>query len=178
MTKPEPVQDIIYLIKKDHKSLKESIKVLCQLSSSKNEKIRALRELIGNLNLHAKAEEQALYENIVEEESLRETCLEGFEEHAIADLLAHQFLSQDFEKNWSQEIAAKAVVFAEIVKHHIDEEESDLLPDLKLLMTKERLLDLGKKYQQIYLNLKVEQNNKAKYSGKLEKAVNTTSVHH
>lgn len=147
-------EDIIYKIKQDHKPLKEYIRILCSDDETVSLKIKTLKSFFRNLDLHAKAEEIALYENIAEIDELRDFTLEGFEEHALADILVQQLKDLKFEKNWNDQIEVKARVFAEIVKHHLDEEESDLLPELKQLMTKDQLVDLGDIYASVYAGLK------------------------
>lgn len=151
-----PTEDIIYKIKQDHKPLKEYIRIICSEKESDSTKIKTLKSFFKALDLHTKAEEAALYENIVEIEELRDLSLEGFEEHDLADILVQQLKALNFEKNWSDQVEAKAKVFAEVVKHHIDEEEADLLPELKQMMNKDQLLDLGEFYSSVYAGLKAQ----------------------
>jgi hemerythrin-like domain-containing protein len=144
--------DIIQIIKDDHKPLKAGIKILKSESKSDSEKINALKQFLHDLEVHAKSEERSLYDNTVEEEEVREPILEGYVEHALADLLSTQLKTADFAKNWTDELAAKAKVLAELVEHHIEEEEEEMLPDLRKAADKETLADLGA----IYLKHKKE----------------------
>lgn len=157
-------QNIIQLIKEDHKDLKAGIKVLTSEKSSEAEKKKALKSFLLNLKLHAKAEEMSLYENTVNNEDTRSEVLEGYEEHSLADLLGSQLEKSGFEHAWSDKIAAKAKVLAELVKHHVQEEEEEMLVDLKESTEREELILLGELYTQNYKQLKKELTESKKVS--------------
>ena len=147
---------IIQLIKEDHKPLKEGIKVLTSEKATEAQKKKALKAFLMDLKLHAKAEEMSLYKNIIREDDVRTETLEGVQEHAIADYLAKQLERSGFESQWSDKIEAKAKVLADLVKHHIEEEEEEMLPEVSELFEREELMRLGDLYTERYKELKAK----------------------
>lgn len=79
--------------------------------------------------------------------------LEGFEEHALADLLTAQLERASFERNWSDEVAAKAKVLAELVEHHLKQEEEITLPKMAEVYAVGELREMGRIYSATYEEL-------------------------
>ncbi|MFM6928450.1 MAG: hemerythrin domain-containing protein, partial [Bdellovibrio sp.] len=107
----------------------------------------ALDEFAPLLITHAKPEEQTLYEFIKRDEDMRENGFEGDVEHAIADQLLEEIDRTESEDLWS----ARVKVLAELVEHHIQEEEEELLPQFKKHSDADDRANLGSNY----LNLKI-----------------------
>jgi hemerythrin-like domain-containing protein len=143
-------ENIITIIKNDHKPLKEGIQILTSESSKPAQKKSALKKFLVDLKLHAKTEEASLYDNVVEVKEVHDTVLEGYEEHSVADLLGDELEALGTDSELSDEIEAKAKVLAELVKHHIEEEEEEMLADLKKAVSEEELVRLGELYKQTY----------------------------
>lgn len=143
-------QDIIALIKRDHVPLRAGIKILKSEEATDSQKKKALKIFLRDLELHAKAEEKSLYESAQTESEVRSTILEGYEEHEIADALALELKALNFENEWNDHLAAKAKVLAELVEHHVEEEEREMLPEVEEVYSKEELLQLGEQYVQAY----------------------------
>lgn len=142
--------DIVDLIKDDHKPLKELIKILKDPDEDFDERKMAFKEFAPLLTAHAKAEERVLYENMKENKDLREEAFEGEIEHNLAELMVEQSRRTRDEDVWT----AKAKVLAELVEHHIEEEEDELLPKFKKSSEKEERSRLGEEY--LYLKEKIE----------------------
>lgn len=143
-------QDIVHLIKKDHIPLKQAIAILKSDEKTDSQKKKALKDFLRNLELHAKAEEKALYENAENESEVRSSVLEGYEEHEVADTFILELKALDFENHWNDFVAAKAKVLAEMVEHHVLEEESELLPEIEDVYTKAERIQLGEVYSKSY----------------------------
>lgn len=139
-------QNIITLIKEDHMPLKEGIRIITNENSKPAEKKRALKAFLKNLKLHAKAEEMSLYYNEVDDKKVRKPILEGYVEHAVADVLARKLEATDIDSGLSDELEARAKVLCELVKHHLEEEETKMLVELKEANSEERLEELGRIY--------------------------------
>jgi hemerythrin-like domain-containing protein len=139
---------ILTLILNDHGALRDSIKVLKDLNTEEDEMQRHLQRFLGYLELHAKSEEATLYSRLTAEEDLHKEILESFEEHNIADHLANELKGANFATAWSEEIAARAKVLAELVEHHAQEEEEVLFPEVRRLLSKEELESLGDTYRE------------------------------
>lgn len=159
-------QDIVSFIKKDHMPLKEGIRILKSDSVTDSQKKKALKSFLRDLELHAKAEERSLYDNAQTEGDVRSYMLEGYEEHEIADTLALELKALDFEKNWSDKMAAKAKVLAELVEHHVQEEEEEMLPDVQECFSKDELVQLGQLYVQEYRSLEEQLMDANIHAGK------------
>lgn len=143
-------ENIITLIKNDHKPIKEGIQILTSDSTKPSQKKSALKKFLVDLKLHAKSEEAALYDNVVDIKEVHGIVLEGYEEHSVADLLADELEASNFESDFTDELQAKAKVLAELVKHHVEEEEEELLNDLKKVCSEEQLVTLGEQYIKTY----------------------------
>ena len=116
--------DIVSLILKDHRPLKKLIKVLKKPEIKKSQKKDSLEEFVFRLTSHAKAEEKSLYIEMREYKDLRGKSFEGDTGHKIAENLVHEINSSPDDDCWN----AKVKVLAELVEHHIQEEEKKVLP--------------------------------------------------
>jgi hemerythrin-like domain-containing protein len=124
-------EDILKLILEDHKPLKKLIKVF--------------EEFAPLLIAHAKPEEQTLYVAMKEEDDMRVDGCEGDTEHAIADQLVGEIKAEKDADVWT----AKAKVLAELVEHHIEEEEEEMFPEFKKKSDADERALLGAKYQEL-----------------------------
>lgn len=135
-------QDIIQLILTDHKPLKKFIKILKDTEKPIFERQAAFEEFAPMLSLHAHAEEEALYKNIELDEELRVEGYEGEVEHMLAEQLIASVQGEQEEYMWT----AKAKVLAELVEHHIEEEEEEMLPDVRKSLPVEMRQEIGAMY--------------------------------
>lgn len=137
--------DVFKLLKQDHKELKNILKKL-EKTTEKSQKARAqgFKQLIRELSVHAEVEEKLFYPRLREEEKLRETANEAYEEHHLAKVLLKELseTSPDDER-W----AAKISVLKEITEHHIEEEEEEMFPKAARVLGKEVSNELGKQIE-------------------------------
>lgn len=134
--------DVIEIILDDHKPLKKLLKTLKDSDVSIFERREAFEEFAPLLLLHAKAEEKAVYTFMKKEEDLREEGFEGQVEHGLAEETLKSAQTANDEDLWS----ARVKVLAELVEHHIKEEENDMLPDLKKHSKAEDRAKMGRQY--------------------------------
>ncbi len=153
-------KSILELIKIDHRLLRESIPVLKSEDALASEKKKQLERFLFNLSVHAKTEEKTLYNALNDLKALRPMILEGYEEHNIADHLSVELTALTAFSVWSDETEAKAKVLAELIEHHLDEEESELFPKIKTYLTKTELENLGVIYLTIRKDLRRELENR------------------
>jgi len=111
--------DAINMLKQDHEKVKRLFKEFEDAEDSRT-KQRIVRDAIGELEVHATLEEQIFYP------AVRET--DNDEEHHVAKMLIAE-LKQMGPRD--ERYDAKFMVLSESVKHHIDEEESEVLPKAK-----------------------------------------------
>lgn len=136
MEKPTPQEttqrrelqnDLFELILEDHRPLLELIQVLKDTGKDTQERQRAFSAFAVELVAHAKPEEQVLYMAMKKMEELRELGFEGDVEHGVADQLLEEARRTTDPDEWS----ARVKVLAELVEHHIEEEEKELLPSFR-----------------------------------------------
>ncbi|PIT99273.1 MAG: hypothetical protein COT74_09705 [Bdellovibrionales bacterium CG10_big_fil_rev_8_21_14_0_10_45_34] len=152
--------DIATLILRDHKPIKELISILKDSDTSFKKKYPAFAEFEGTLTSHAKAEEESLYVHLKEVDDLRINALEGDTEHAIAEQLIKEVNeSEGDEDSWM----AKVKVLAEVVEHHVKEEEKELLKQVRNTFDSEERQEIGELYSQL-LNQYREDERKPKQS--------------
>lgn len=135
-------QDIIQLILADHNPLKRLIKKMKDLEVGHKEKYKAFHHFVPLLLAHAKSEEQVLYVRMKEDDETRILGFEGDVEHSLADQLVKEASSTDDEDLF----CAKVKILAELVEHHIEEEESEILPELKENIKTEERRMMGREY--------------------------------
>ena len=144
--------DIIQIILQDHKPLKELIKTLKDEETDFTEKKPVFEEFAPLLLSHAEPEEQSLYLHMKDEEELRAEGFEGQTEHAIASQLIQEINQTSDEDEWM----AKVKVLAEMVEHHIEEEEEEMFPDLKKQLDTEERIAIGEEYMRLRDDYRIE----------------------
>lgn len=153
-TATEGSTDIVQLILQHHKPLKALIKVMKDEEADYSEKKEAFAEFAPALLAHAKPEEKSLYVNFKQDDDMKIEGLEGDVEHALADQLCEELKSTRNEDMFM----AKVKVLAEMVEHHIKEEENHMLPDFKKDSTAEEREKLGAKYLKLRAQYGVEES--------------------
>jgi hemerythrin superfamily protein len=114
--------DPVQMIMEDHKKVKELFSQFERASERSKREI--VEKTIMELQVHSVLEEEILYPALgetTEEEKLAEAA----EEHHVVDLLMGELIKM---KPGDAHYDAKFMVLAENVKHHIQEEESEMLP--------------------------------------------------
>ena len=141
------------LILADHKEIKELIGVLKDPEVTFAKKKPAYKKFERALSSHSKAEEESLYVSLKEVEDLRMDGLEGETEHAIADRLMRE-ISEGIgdEDQWM----AKVKVLAEVVDHHIKEEEKDVLKAVRAEFPLDKRVEIGNHYSQLMDHYRTE----------------------
>lgn len=121
------IEDITNALKEDHEVLRKFGEVLKSEDASLSEKKTAYKNFSSLLKSHAKSEEKAVYEKCLKVDDLEQEAEEGYVEHQIADTLMKKLETTQNKEKWQ----AMAKVLAEVVEHHADEEEKELLPEVK-----------------------------------------------
>lgn len=138
-------ENILDVIREDHKPLKELIEVMKDAERPFAERKQAFTEFAPLLITHAEAEEKALYEFMKTKKDLKMDAFEGDTEHMLADQLCEQIERVTDE----DEMGAMIKVLAESVEHHIKEEENDMFPEIEKSVKPEQLVSLTKKYIEV-----------------------------
>jgi hemerythrin-like domain-containing protein len=132
-------QNILELIKQDHKKTLSELEGLTSSESGRDQKYSSMKkELIAHMN----AEESTLYPQL--EKSIRMKVLEAIEEHNTVKMVMEQMDSMSSsDDRW----LAKLMVVQENVKHHIQEEEGEIFKEAQEKFSNDQLSDMGSKFQ-------------------------------
>jgi hemerythrin superfamily protein len=156
MEKTKAGHDIINLILEDHKALKKLIRVMKDTDETLEDRKNAFKEFGPLLVKHTKPEEQILYTRMKDDDDMREEGMEGDVEHGLADQMLEEAKRTDDEDLWS----ARVKVLAELVKHHVEEEEKELFPLFRKHSEREERVEMGQLYLEAQENIKSDGQEK------------------
>jgi hypothetical protein len=142
----------IQMLKEDHKKVQELFKKFEDTEDVREKKEIAM-QAIRELKVHAAIEEEIFYPNMrehAEEKEDRKILNEALEEHHVVHLLIDELETMDSD---DEQFEAKFMVLAENVKHHIKEEESEMLPQAEETEEESELEKLGEEMSERKLEL-------------------------
>lgn len=132
----------ITLLKTDHGNVDALFKQLESLGHDGDaaEKRRVVDHIIEQLSVHASVEEQLLYPALRERLDDDFPILQALEEHHVAKVTLAEI---DKLAPTDERFDAKVAVMIESVRHHIEEEESDVFEMMRVHLTAPELDELG-----------------------------------
>ena len=134
--------DAIVLLKQDHKEVKKLFKDFQSAGKDANvRKGKLVQQILEALTVHTYLENECVYPEVRSLlPALEDDVLESYEEHHVADVLCMELatMSPDDER-----FDAKVTVLAELVTHHIDEEEQDWFPKVRAGLGRKQLQEMG-----------------------------------
>lgn len=122
-SKAASVSSVVDMLKEDHKKVK---KLFEQFEEAEGrERTEIAKTAIHELEIHAELEEKLIYPAIRAAVDENDLMNEAVEEHHLVHVLIKELkkLAPRDEK-----FQAKFCVLGELVKHHIEEEEGEMLP--------------------------------------------------
>ncbi|WP_199430542.1 hemerythrin domain-containing protein [Qaidamihabitans albus] len=139
-----PQQDLISVIVNDHREVEQ---VFTELESGANRDPQHRRDLvdhvIAELVRHSVAEEQYMYpaarKNLANGNEIAD---HEIEEHSEAEQVMKQLEDLDPKDPKFDQLLGQLM---DSIRHHVEDEENDLLPKLQNSMSEEELRDLGEK---------------------------------
>ncbi len=134
--------DAITLLKTDHKSVEKLFKQFEKLGKGAHvAKGELVARIVEALAVHAAIEEQVFYPAIrAEVPAVADDVLESLEEHHIVKWVLSELDGMDPK---AERFVAKVAVLTENVRHHVEEEEGDLFPQVRKVLGRKRLAELG-----------------------------------
>ena len=136
--------DVIDLILIDHRFIKECVETLSNEKADKSIKLAMAKDFLEAVAHHSSAEKNIVYDRLEADEEFHFNILEAQIEHGIVDekvkLLKPKVVHS---KTLKDELEAELKVLAELVKNHIKEEESELLPKMREQIDEETLKIMG-----------------------------------
>lgn len=135
--------DAVTLIKNDHRVMERLFE---QMKSRKGDRAALLKECVARLSAHSWAEEERVYPAIVQADPPEQgEVYHGVEEHHEAEQLMHKLEEMD---PTSAEFESTLEEFIEAVTHHVEEEETKILPALAESVGPDRLIELGAAFEE------------------------------
>lgn len=141
--------DAIVLLKDDHKLMRKLLGDLEKTTSRAAKKRTLLLEQVeANLKAHSTIEEEIFYPAFKEAGKKSDDdkmYFEALEEHrAAGDLVLPDLLNTDVG---SDKFSGRSKVLKELVEHHAGEEEKEMFPRARRLLSKTELKELGERMQ-------------------------------
>ena len=136
-------QDAVELIKSDHRTVE---KLFREFEEAGDRAYKTKQELVGQiveeLEVHATIEEEIYYPAVEAKarKDGKELIAEAVEEHHVVKILLGELRSMSSE---DEAFDAKVTVLMENVRHHVEEEESELLPQSEKILDGDELTRLG-----------------------------------
>ena len=127
--------DAIVMLRDDHKAVERLFKKF-----EKND-LSVVPEICAALTKHARIEEEVFYPAVRSEvDDTTDDVLEAVEEHHVVKML----ISELGDLTPADETyKAKATVLMEVVRHHIEEEEGEMFPEVRDALGRKRLVQIG-----------------------------------
>jgi hemerythrin-like domain-containing protein len=136
--------DPVQLLKEDHEKMRAIFDDFEATESAEGEK-RVAKEGLLELDVHAGIEEETFYPAFraeIEGEESEEMINEAEEEHHVVHVLIDELRDMLSGNEDDERLEAKFTVLMENVRHHMEEEENEMLPKAEQL-GEERLAELG-----------------------------------
>ena len=136
--------DAITMLRQDHKTVEKLFKQFEKTEDPKEAR-KIADQVIEELSVHAHIEEQVFYPAVRSEmPDAEDDILEGLEEHHVAKWLLSEIdgMAPDNER-----FRPKTMVLIESVRHHVEEEEQSLFPEVRKVLKRKRLTELGEEME-------------------------------
>jgi hemerythrin superfamily protein len=136
-------KDAIALIKADHRTVERLFREFEEAGDrAYKTKQDLVEQIIRELEVHATIEEETYYPAVEAKAKKdgKELVAEAIEEHHVVKVLLGELATMSSE---DEAFDAKVTVLMENVRHHIEEEEEELLPRSEEILGSDELARLG-----------------------------------
>jgi hemerythrin superfamily protein len=136
-------QEAVALIKADHRKVEQLFREFEDAGDrAYRTKQRLVSQLIRELEVHATIEEETYYPAVEAKarKDGKELVAEAVEEHHVVKILLGELAGMSAE---DEAFDPKVTVLMENVRHHVEEEEEEMLPQSEETLGKEELTRLG-----------------------------------
>jgi hemerythrin superfamily protein len=136
-------QDAVELIKSDHRKVEQLFREFEEAGDrAYKTKQELVERIVEELEVHATIEEEIYYPAVEAKarKDGKELIAEAVEEHHVVKILLGELGSMSSE---DEPFDAKVTVLMENVRHHVEEEESELLPQSEKILGTDELNRLG-----------------------------------
>ena len=136
-------QDAVALIKADHREVEKLFHEFEDAGDrAYKTKQQLVSQIIKELEVHATIEEEIYYPAVdaKAKKDGKELVAEAVEEHHVVKVLLGELATMSAEDD---AFDAKVTVLMENVRHHVEEEEEEMLPQSEKILGEEELTRLG-----------------------------------
>lgn len=131
--------DAIVMLRADHKEVEALFKRL------EKDDLRVVPDICAALTRHAYIEEQVFYPAVrADVEGALDDVLEAVEEHHLVKTLVGELTTLESS---DETYKAKATVLMELVRHHVEEEEGEMFPEVRSALGRKRLGEIGEQME-------------------------------
>jgi len=131
--------DAIVMLRADHKEVEALFKRL------EKDDLAVVPDICAALSQHAYIEEQVFYPAVrAEVDGALDDVLEAVEEHHLVKTLVEELTALD---PGDETYKAKATVLMELVRHHVEEEEGEMFPQVRSALGRKRLAEIGEQLE-------------------------------
>lgn len=133
--------DVITLLKEDHKHIAHLLSELVHTHNEDvNRRVSLFEKLEQELIMHTGYEEKLFYPALRSNPKTHQLILEAYQEHHVIGHILADISRVAFDHDvWK----AKMTVMKENIAHHVKEEERDIFPKVRQLLTAEELKKMG-----------------------------------
>jgi hemerythrin superfamily protein len=134
--------DAVTLLRNDHKTVEALFKKFEKAGPNAHKTKQDLVEkIVEELSIHAAIEEQVFYPAVREAApDENDLVLESLEEHHIVKWVLSELDGMDHS---DERFTAKVTVLIENVRHHVEEEEGELFPEVRKAIKRKELEELA-----------------------------------
>jgi len=138
--------NVFTLLKADHKKVAG---ILEKLDSTTERGVKTREELFTQLktelDVHANIEETIFYPELEKADETHDITLEAFEEHRLVKQLLAELAEMD---KGTEQWTARFTVLKENIEHHVEEEEGEMFPKARKVLSTEEAEILGTRMEQ------------------------------
>jgi hemerythrin superfamily protein len=140
--------DAVTMIMNDHRVMESLFEMLKDPDSDRP---ALVAEVVARLSAHSWAEEEKVYPALIKADPSEEgQVYHGVEEHHEATELLHKLQRTD---PTSKQFDSVLKEFVDAVQHHVEEEESEILPEMTDSLDQAKLAELGRAFEERRLEI-------------------------
>ncbi len=154
--------DVVELIEQDHREMEG---LFDRVLAGDGDRRQLLDEISSRLEAHARAEELEVYPVLTLADPDEEDEVEhAHDEHHEAEHLLRRARALVVSPHFEEAFTA----FVQAVKHHVEEEETDVLPSLREAVDGKRLTELGVAFEKVRTDLLTQPTTVVELTSKAE----------
>lgn len=131
--------DALNMLMEDHRKVADLFE-RAEQTEEEQKKHRLFEQISTALEMHMHIEETALYPALEQHEELQDISREAVEEHRQVKTLIREITNLT---DGSEKFDAKLKVMKENIEHHVEEEETEMFPQMRATLAAEELEEIG-----------------------------------